>query len=206
MPLLSLYHEPKNQNDANKPLPLLYHEPKNKNNTGIPLPLVYPEPKNKNDASTALPLLKETYRGTQCQLFNHDHKKIINFLRKEDTLRTDSSAIANRRKGLSNQIYVPSSLRDKLIRDFHENNGHIGTKKSLQMISKSYFWPNMTKDVKNYTDSCETCQLNKIKRCQKLGTLSSFTQPENSFDLIAIDTVGGLEGYNSNQNTIQCLQ
>ena len=57
----------------------------------------------------------------------------------------------------------------------------------------------MTKDVKNYTDSCETCQLNKIKRCQKLGTLSSFTQPKNPFDLIAIDTVGGLEGYNSNQ-------
>lgn len=119
--------------------------------------------------------------------FSHnDHIRIVNLITKNELKREQQieksqgknmppegpDGIAIRKKGLFHQKYVPQSLREQIIKQFHEKFGHIGTKKTIQMISKSYTWPKMTNDIKNFTDSCETCRLNKIKRCPKLGTLS----------------------------------
>lgn len=38
------------------------------------------------------------------------------------------------------------------------------------MIAKSYFWPDMTADIKSFVETCKTCMLNKIKRSPKLGS------------------------------------
>lgn len=65
--------------------------------------------------------------------------------------------------------------------------------------SKSYFWPDMTSDVKLFVDLCNVCQHNKVKREKGYGTLS-LTGPANEpFDIISIDTLCGFEGYGSKQ-------
>ena len=111
----------------------------------------------------------------------------------------NNEGIAVKRKGLFTRYYTPVSLRAKIVDKFHHEFGHIGVKKMLLMISKSYYWSNMTDDVKKFVETCEVCLLNKVKRSPKLGTLSITGPAENPFDIISIDTVGGFEGYQSSK-------
>lgn len=157
----------------------------------------------------------EKFQFTHTPIANHEnHTKIVNLLKtsemkREQTLeieknlhtpkKRDSDGISIRKNGLFNQKYVPKTLRPKLISDFHHDFGPIGTKKTLQMIAKYYYWENMTQDVKKFIDDCETCQFNRRKRSPKLGSLSVLEIPKDPFRLVSIDTIGGFDGYNSRQ-------
>jgi len=59
------------------------------------------------------------------------------------------------------KIYVPSTLQHKLIEKAHENFGHIGTQKMMNLLSPYYIWPSINKDVATYCRSCEICIRNK---------------------------------------------
>ena len=148
--------------------------------------------------------------------FTHEnHLNIINLIQKEELktaqkeemdvnmnhtlphLRTVDGILV-RKKGLFRRYYVPTSLRTKVVEKFHEKFGHIGIKKTLFMISKSYFWPNMTNEVKLFIDTCEICQKNKVRKGKEYGTLSITGPANNPFEIISIDTLCGFEGYGSN--------
>jgi len=55
----------------------------------------------------------------------------------------------------------------------------------------------MSQVISNYIKSCKICQLNKLNKEQKYGSLSQIGPAIKPFDIISIDTVGGLGGYNS---------
>jgi len=74
----------------------------------------------------------------------------------------DSAGIPVKRKGLFTRYYIPVSLRSKVIGQFHHEFDHIGVKKMLQMICKSYYWPDMTGDVKNFVNTCSVCLINNV--------------------------------------------
>mgnify|MGYP003362544751 FL=1 len=49
-----------------------------------------------------------------------------------------------------NQLCIPDcSLRMKIIKELHEE-GHVGHDRTMQLISKSYFWPSMRKEVEKF--------------------------------------------------------
>lgn len=114
-------------------------------------------------------------------------------------MRENNGGILVERKGLFTRYFIPVSLRAKIIDSFHHDFGYIGVKKMLQMISKSYVWPDMTNDVKEYVNKCSICIQNKVKRAQKFGSLSIIGPAKLPFEIISMDTVGGLDGYQSNQ-------
>ena len=69
------------------------------------------------------------------------------------------------------QIYVPT---DDLLRKDHLEaahdlpiTGHLGCDKTLSVLRRTWWWPNMERDVRSFTLSCETCQRNKA-RTQKV--------------------------------------
>ena len=143
------------------------------------------------------------------------HKKFINLLDK-DALKLEQEkefpltdlpkryfrkdGLVVRKKGLFTKIYVPKSLRGKLIFDAHEDLGHIGYTKMCQLICKNYIWENMTKDIKLLTENCEVCLHNKPRREKPIGFLSHLLFATEPFNFISIDTVGGLNKYNSKMN------
>ena len=145
--------------------------------------------------------------------FHHeDHLKIVNMVSEDEIKRaqqneraegipmcfqTNDKGIFVKRRGLFTRFYIPVSLRAKIIDEFHHKFGHIGIKKMLQMISKSFYWPDMTNDVKLFVDTCVTCCKSKIKRSPKLGSLSITGPAREPFEIVSIDTVGGFEGYQS---------
>lgn len=57
----------------------------------------------------------------------------------------------------------PINLRVDIIHDHHDSNigGHLGTTKTINAVSRGFYWQGLTKDVKGYVRSCSKCQANK---------------------------------------------
>lgn len=64
-------------------------------------------------------------------------------------------------KGL--HLCVPEcSLRQKIIEELH-NKGHIGRDRTLHLVSSSYFWPSLRRDVERFIQRFRVCQQSKGK-------------------------------------------
>ncbi|KAF8750267.1 hypothetical protein RHS01_09459 [Rhizoctonia solani] len=60
------------------------------------------------------------------------------------------------------RIVVPDvgTLRTDLLRIFHDSPlaGHPGRQRTLELVSRNYYWPGICADTYWHVDSCETCQ------------------------------------------------
>ncbi len=62
-----------------------------------------------------------------------------------------------------NQLYVPKGkLKDVLLKECHDGPlaSHGGAKHTVTFLTKSYYWPNLKDDAKEYVKTCLTCQQN----------------------------------------------
>lgn len=59
------------------------------------------------------------------------------------------------------QLCLPDcSLRLCVIDELHRE-GHIGRDRTLQLVSSSYYWPSLRRDVERYVQRCHACQMAK---------------------------------------------
>lgn len=60
-------------------------------------------------------------------------------------------------------VKTPENLRLSIIGDHHDaiTSGHLGIAKTTNIVCRHFYWPHMTKDIKDYVRSCMQCQLNK---------------------------------------------
>jgi transposase InsO family protein len=90
------------------------------------------------------------------------------------------------------RLYVPSKLRLGVMRDTHDSitdGAHGGLHKTYNRIATYYFWPRMSKEIKNYVRSCDICQKVKPRRHAPLGLLNSIPIPERPFEVISMDFI-----------------
>jgi len=94
----------------------------------------------------------------------------------------------------NNLIYIPDQLRLDILTRYHEKSaaGHLGVKRTLELISRNFSWPKMEDDVKNFVKSCETCMRNKKSRHRKFGLLQPLDVPERPWKSIEIYFLCGL--------------
>ncbi|GFT16873.1 transposon Tf2-9 polyprotein [Trichonephila clavipes] len=88
-------------------------------------------------------------------------------------------------------IVIPFSLTLKLLNQAHEQFGHPGVQKMLNLISLQYYWPNITTDISEFVKLCMVCQLNKKRKQKKFGLLQQVPPTSKPFEFISVDTVGG---------------
>ena len=59
------------------------------------------------------------------------------------------------------RIYVPrdQQLRADIVKIHHDGpaTGHPGRHKTLELISRNYWWPSMTQFIHEYVDACDNC-------------------------------------------------
>ena len=63
------------------------------------------------------------------------------------------------------KVYVPrdEALRVEIIRLHHDTpmGGHRGQWKMVEMVTRNFWWPEVTREVKRYVEGCDTCQHDK---------------------------------------------
>jgi len=80
------------------------------------------------------------------------------------------------------KVYVPKdeALRVEIIRLHHDTpvGGHGGQWKTTELVMRNFWWPGVTREVKQYVEGCNTCQWNKNCTEQPSGKLMPNSIPE----------------------------
>lgn len=100
---------------------------------------------------------------------------------------------------VARRVVVPeqTSLRIELLRRFHDcpSAGHWGAARTLDLLQRYFYWPELRTDVREYVSSCPQCQGKAIHRHKPYGQLEAF-QPDDQdfrpFRHISIDWITGL--------------
>ena len=84
---------------------------------------------------------------------------------------------------------VPPSLISKVLTQYHDESGHPGIYRTKQTLCRSYYWPKMIANIKEYVQSCHICQLTKTSNHSTFGQLQPLPTPESPLELVSTDTV-----------------
>lgn len=94
------------------------------------------------------------------------------------------------------QLVVPNhnNLRQMFLHDAHdaEFSGHPGVDRTLNNLSRHYWWPGYRQDVRKYIAECESCQRNKPTNLAKAGLLQPLPIPEAPWRTITMDLITDL--------------
>ena len=93
-------------------------------------------------------------------------------------------------------LCVPSSLQEKIIETHHDTDhcGHFGPVKTLHRVREKYYFPLMSKIIKTYCNTCETCFMNNHGYQRNAGApLKLFTAHRPS-QYVSADLIGKING------------
>uniref|UniRef100_A0A8C6PCB6 Gypsy retrotransposon integrase-like protein 1 n=1 Tax=Nothobranchius furzeri TaxID=105023 RepID=A0A8C6PCB6_NOTFU len=96
--------------------------------------------------------------------------------------------------GPPGRLYVPQPLRGKVIHWAHTGRVslHPGVGRTVALIKRSFWWPSMYRDTKDYVSGCHTCSQQKGVHRPPAGLLQPLPIPSRPWSHIALDFVCGL--------------
>jgi len=102
------------------------------------------------------------------------------------------------------KVYMPKDdkLRVEIIRLHHDIpvGGHRGQWKMVELVTQNFWWPGVTKEVKQYVEGYNACQRNKNRTEQPAGKLMPNSIPKKPWAHISADFITKLplaQGYDS---------
>jgi len=102
------------------------------------------------------------------------------------------------------KVYVPrdEKLRVEVIRLHYDTpvEGHGGQWKTTELVTRNFWWPRVSREVKQYVEGCDACQRNKNRTQAPAGKLMPNSIPEKPWSHILADFIMKLplvQGYDS---------
>jgi len=141
--------------------------------------------------------LKTDSTAEDIRLYFSDHNKKEGYpykpFRKMNKFKIENNLIL-----YNNLIYIPEALRLEILIQYHENPsaGHLGIKRTEELISRNFWWPKLHEDVTGFVNSCEVCTRNKVSKHKKYGLLQPLETPHRPWYSIEIDFLCGLPDSN----------
>ena len=83
------------------------------------------------------------------------------------------------------------SLRKLIMESKHNSRvaGNMGMDKTMDLVERNIYWPEMAKDIQDFVRSCEDCQKNKASRHKRHGTLHPLELTYALWDAISMDFI-----------------
>jgi transposase InsO family protein len=101
--------------------------------------------------------------------------------------------VHNRKLYYRDRLYAPpdDELRTQLIYRAHNTGpaGHPGRVKTLDLITRSWWWPNMSRDIEQYVKACNMCVRSKASRLAPQGFLQPLPLPYRAWSDISVDYI-----------------
>ena len=109
-------------------------------------------------------------------------------------------------KRVVHRLVVPAKYVKLLLREHHDNvqGSHLGSDKLIYVLSGSYYWATMNRDIVDYVQSCERCQQFKLGRAIGRVPVGNVAEPEWN-ELIVMDICGPLKKTSSGVSFILCI-
>jgi hypothetical protein len=92
-----------------------------------------------------------------------------------------------------NRLYVPAdlSLKTRLLHECHDTptSGHLGATKTIDLVKRHFYWPNMDREIQRYVMSCDACQANKPSSQLPMGLLQPLPIPDQPWQQVTMDLI-----------------
>lgn len=105
----------------------------------------------------------------------------------------------------NSRLCVPNSLRVQVMSDAHDiltEGAHAGYARTYNRIAATYYWPRMSRDIKEFANSCDICQKSKPRRHAPVGLLQPIPIPAQPFEVITMDFIPELPESNGADNIL----
>ena len=94
------------------------------------------------------------------------------------------------------KIYVPKDeeLRVEIIGLHYDvpAAGHGGRWKTVELVTRNYWWPGVTRDVGKYVEGCDLCQRMKNRTEELVGKLKLSEVPKKPWSYLTVDFITNL--------------
>lgn len=102
------------------------------------------------------------------------------------------------------KLYVPNEYRSQLLEQNHASlpSAHLGQKKTLERISRLYYWPSIQDDVRDRVTHCRVCQQHKPSNDLPPGYMKTETRALTPWQMISVDIIGPLPRTRRNKKYI----
>lgn len=138
--------------------------------------------------------------------------KLLRYLRDPMVMRDDETVRLLRplaidedglllREGL---VYIPNNdgIKLQVLQNCHDSKvaGHFGQEKTIELVSRDYYWPGMGRFIKEYVRTCDVCARNKAPRHRRHGLLQPLPIPAGPWQSVSMDFIVELppsQGYNA---------
>ncbi|KAL1483330.1 hypothetical protein MTO96_012739 [Rhipicephalus appendiculatus] len=107
--------------------------------------------------------------------------------------------------GTGTKVVVPSTLGEVVLQMCHDSTGHMDTQRTLKQIRRRYWWPSMSRHVRDYVQSCHTCRRINRRTTTPEGSLQPREIPSDPNTVISLDHFGPLEERNGYQHVLVCI-
>jgi len=115
-------------------------------------------------------------------------------------LRENKSQLASKELREENKILyrgspllVPNDkeLKHAILEKFHDHptSGHVGIKKTSELISRYFVWDKMSEEIEDYIKGCQRCQKTKAIQLKPGGLLFPHSIPQYPWEVISMDFI-----------------
>jgi hypothetical protein len=91
------------------------------------------------------------------------------------------------------RLFIPSNepILTEIAEGCHDSKiaGHFGQEKTIELVTRNFYWENLTGWINDYVRSCDDCQHNKSPRHAKYGLLQPLEVPYAAWTSISTDFI-----------------
>ena len=107
------------------------------------------------------------------------------------------------------RVVVPDDLDVKslLVSELHSvpYAAHPGVQRTIGKVRRYFWWKGMAGDIREYIESCPTCQLEKIDHIMKKGNLQSLAIPKAKWQEVSVDFITDLPSATEGEDSIMTV-
>jgi hypothetical protein len=111
------------------------------------------------------------------------------------TSKKDPFTFINDTPYYQDRMYIPEGpLRLEVLRSCHDTKlaGHYGRRKTTELVTRKFYWPNMNQSIQDFCDTCEACTRSKTPRHLPFGKLMPLPISERPWSSISMDFITDL--------------